>query len=150
MLEGIPALLNADVLLAPAAMGHGDDLIVVDANFPGEALARRTTLGRLLRMDAATAPEAVAAVLVLIPLDGSVDDATARMEVVGAPAEVPPVVAEMQRAIDAAEGRRWPMVGLERFAFCASSERAFAAIQTGERRFYGNAALKKRVVPPAA
>lgn len=148
MLKGIPPRLNADVLFAMRAMGHGDDLILADANFPAESVARTTVLGRLLRMDGATAPEAVAAVLALMPIDSFVDDAAARMQVVGAPDEVPAVMAEVQVEIDRAEGRARPMVGLERFAFYERARGAFAVIQTGERRFYGNVALRKGVLPP--
>jgi len=150
MLKGIDPLLNADVLYALAAMGHGDDLIVADANFPAESIARETVLGDLPRMDGASAPEAVAAVLSLVPLDTFVDDAAARMQVLGAPDELPAVQREIQRAVDAAEGRSWPLVGLDRSAFLERSTRAFAVIRTGERRFYGNAALRKGVIPPDA
>ena len=103
MLKGIPPILNADVLYALHAMGHGDDLIIADAKFPGDSVAHHTVLGELLRMDC-TAPEAVAAVLSLMPLDTFVDDAAARMAVIDVPDEVPPVQAEVQAAIDAAEG----------------------------------------------
>ena len=61
MLKGIHPLLNADLLYALRAMGHGDDLIIADANFPSDSVARQTVLGRLLRIDlAGSAPERVA------------------------------------------------------------------------------------------
>jgi L-fucose mutarotase len=72
------------------------------------------------------------------------------MEVVGAPAEVPPVQAEVQAEIDTAEGRPRPMVGVERFAFYDRAREAYAVIQTGERRFYGCFLLRKGVIPPDA
>jgi len=150
VLKGIHPLLNADVLRALRAMGHGDDLVIADANFPAEAVAEETVVGEVLRMDGATAPEAVAAVLSLMPLDTFVDDAAVRMEVVGDPADLPPVQAEAQAAIDRAEGRAWPLVGVERFAFYDRARSAFAVIQTGERRFYGDFILKMGVVPPEA
>jgi len=84
MLKGINPLLNADVLHALRAMGHGDDLIIADTNFPSDSVARQTALGRLLRIDAPAA-EVVKAVLSLYPLDTFVDDAAARMEIVGKP-----------------------------------------------------------------
>ena len=86
VLKGIDPLLNAEVLGALCAMGHGDDLIIADTNFPGHSVARRTVLGRLLRIDAPSARVA-RAVLSVYPLDGFVDDAAARMEVVGDPDE---------------------------------------------------------------
>ncbi|MEQ8357127.1 MAG: RbsD/FucU family protein [Kiloniellaceae bacterium] len=148
MLKGISPLLNAEVLFALRAMGHGDDLIVTDTNFPADSVARQTELGELLRIDNVSAAEAVAAVLSVMPLDTFVDDAAARMEVVGAPDEVPPVQQEVQKAIDAAEGRSWPMMPIERYAFYERSKQAYCVIQTGERRFFGCFALRKGVIPP--
>ena len=92
--------IGSGILRALRAMGHGDDLIVADANFPSDSVARQTVIGKLLRLDAG-APEAVAAVLSVMPLDTFVDDAAARMEIVGAPDEIAPVQAEVQAAIDA-------------------------------------------------
>jgi L-fucose mutarotase len=79
MLKGISPLLNADVLQALCAMGHGDDLVIVDTNFPADSVARATQLGRLLRIDNATCAEAAAAILSVYPLDSFVDDAAGRM-----------------------------------------------------------------------
>jgi L-fucose mutarotase len=149
MLKGIDPILNAEVLGALRAMGHGDDLILCDTNFPAHSVARRTVHGRLLRIDAPAARVA-RAVLSVYPLDSFVDDAAARMEVVGSPDEVPAVQASVQAEIDAAEGRAWPMIGIERFAFYERAKAAFAVIQTGERRFYGCFALRKGVIAPEA
>ena len=149
MLKGINPLLNADVLQALRAMGHGDDLIIADTNFPSDSVARRTVLGRLLRIDASAA-EVVKAVLSLYPLDTFVDDAAARMEIVGKPDEIPPVQTEVQKEIDAAEGKPWPMMPVERYAFYERAKQAYCVIQTGERRFYGCFAFRKGVVPPDA
>ena len=149
MLKGIDPLLNADVLAALRAMGHGDDLILSDTNFPADAIARETTFGRLLRIDADVATVA-RAVLSLYPLDTFVDDAAGRMEVVGNPAEIHPVMEEVQAEIDAAEGRSWPLIGIERYAFYERAKSAYAVIQTGERRFYGCFALRKGVIGPDA
>jgi L-fucose mutarotase len=150
VLKGINPLLNADVLFALRAMGHGDDLIIADTNFPSDAIARQTRLGRLLRIDNTTSAEAAAAILSVYPLDGFVDDAAARMEIVGSPHEVPPVQREVQQVVDAAEGRAWPMIGIERYAFYERAKRAYCVIQTGERRFYGCFAFRKGVVAPDA
>lgn len=147
MLKRISPLLNADVLHALAAMGHGDDLVIADANFPADALARRTTIGKLLRIDALSAP-VVKAVLSLYPLDSFVDDAAARMEIVGKPDEVAPVQREVQKEVDAAEGKSWPMVGIERYAFYERAKSAYCVIQTGELRFYGCFAFRKGVIAP--
>ena len=149
MLKGINPLLNADVLQALRAMGHGDDLIIADTNFPSDSVARQTVLGKLLRIDAPAA-DVVKAVLSLYPLDTFVNDAAARMEIVGKPNEIPPVQKEVQKEIDAAEGKPWPMVSIERYAFYERSKKAYCVIQTGERRFYGCFAFRKGVVPPDA
>ena len=149
MLKGIDPLLNAEVLQALRAMGHGDDLVIADTNFPAQSVADHTGLGMLLRIDA-PAPRVVRAVLSLYPLDGFVEDAAARMEVVGQPEEIPPVQREVQAEIDAAEGRPWPMLPIERYAFYERAKAAYAVIQTGERRFYGCFAFRKGVIPPEA
>lgn len=150
MLKGLDPRLNAEVLYALRAMGHGDVLIIADTNFPSDSIARETTLGELLRMDNLTAGEAAEAVLSVFPLDTFVDDFAGRMEIVGSPDEVPPVQAEVQAAIDAAEGQPRPMVSVERFAFYDLAREAYAVIQTGERRFYGCFMLRKGVIPPEA
>ncbi|RWC97050.1 MAG: ribose ABC transporter [Mesorhizobium sp.] len=149
MLKGINPLLNADVLQALRAMGHGDDLIICDTNFPADSVARQTELGYLLRIDAPGA-EVVKAVLSLYPLDSFVDDAAARMEIVGNPDEIPPVQKEVQKEIDKAEGKAWPMISIERYAFYERAKKAYCVIQTGERRFYGCFAFRKGVIPPDA
>lgn len=148
MLKGIDPRLNADVLHALRAMGHGDALVVCDTNFPADSVARATVTGRLLRMDNLSAAEAVRAILSVLPLDTFVEDFAARMEVVGAPAEIPPVQQEVQAEIDRAEGRPRPMVSVERFAFYDRARAAYAVVQTGERRFYGCFILRKGVIGP--
>ncbi|RUV15952.1 RbsD/FucU family protein, partial [Mesorhizobium sp. M5C.F.Ca.IN.020.32.2.1] len=139
----------ADVLQALRAMGHGDDLIIADTNFPSDSVAHQTVFGRLLRIDAPAA-DVVKAVLSLYPLDSFVDDAAARMEIVGKPDEIPAVQQEVQKEIDAAEGKAWPMISVERYAFYERAKKAYCVIQTGERRFYGCFAFRKGVVPPDA
>ncbi|WP_172299424.1 RbsD/FucU family protein [Pseudoruegeria sp. HB172150] len=146
MLKGIDPRLNADMLHALRSMGHGDMLIVADANFPAESLARQTVLGRLLRMENLTAPEAVEAILSVMPLDTYVEDFAGRMEVIGAPEELPTVQQEVQATIDAAEGQRRPMIGIERFAFYELTKKAFAVVLTSEGRGYGDFMLRKGVI----
>ena len=148
MLKGIDNRLNADVLYALRAMGHGDVLIVADTNFPADSIARQTVFGDLLRMENLTAAEAADAILSVYPLDTFVDDFAGRMEVVGEPDTVPEVQKEVQAAIDAAEGEARPMIGIERFAFYDMAKESYAVIQTGERRFYGCFMFRKGVIPP--
>jgi L-fucose mutarotase len=146
MLIGINPLLNADVLYTLRAMGHGDDLIIADTNFPSDSVARETVLGELLRIEASAA-EVVRAVLSIYPIDTFVDDAAGRMEVVGEPNTILPVMEEVQNEVTAAEGPK-QMISIERYAFYERAKKAYAVIQTGERRFYGCFALRKGVIGP--
>jgi L-fucose mutarotase len=147
MLKGLDNRLNADVLYALRAMGHGDTLVISDTNFPADSIARETVLGSLLRMENLTCAQAV---LSVFPLDTFVDDFAGRMEVVGDPARIEPVQAEVQVEIDLAEGRPRPMISIERFDFYDRAKLAYAVIQTGERRFYGCFILRKGVIAPDA
>ena len=146
MLKGINPLLNADVLHVLRAMGHGDDLIIADTNFPSDSVARQTIFGKLLRIDASAA-DVVQAVLSVMPIDTFVDDAAARMEVVDEPKTILPVMTEVQDKVSAAGGPN-PMLPIERFSFYDRSKKAYAVIQTGERRFYGCFAFRKGVIGP--
>jgi L-fucose mutarotase len=148
MLKNINPLLNADVLHALRAMGHGDALVLCDTNFPADSVARQTVLGRLLRIDGVSAPRAARAILSVFPLDTFVEHAVLRMEVVDQPDEVPPVQAEVQAEIDRIEGKPSPMGSIERFAFYERAKHSYCVIATGERRFYGCFVLQKGVIPP--
>ncbi len=150
MLKSLDPLLNADVLYALRAMGHGDDLIICDTNFPADSVAKQTVHGKLLRIDGVSAARVAKAILSVMPLDSFVDKPAGRMEIVGKPNEVPPVQAEVQAEIDKAEGRPWPMGSIERFAFYDLAKKAYCVIQTGETRFYGCFVFKKGVIPPSA
>ncbi len=148
VLKNINPLLNADVLYALRAMGHGDDLVIADTNFPADSVARETKLGRLLRIDNTTAAEAIRAILSVMPLDSFVDHPAERMEIVGAPNDIPKVQEEVQREIDRAEKKSMPMGTIERMAFYERAKKSYCVIQTGETRFYGCFILKKGVIPP--
>lgn len=150
MLKGISPLLNADILHALAAMGHGDVAVIADANFPGESVARQTRLGRLLRIDGATSSEVAEAVLSLMPLDRFEKGAAACMAVVGDSNAVPQVRQEVQEIVNRAEGSEFPLLAVERFDFYERAKNAFCVIQCGERRLYGCFLLKKGVVEPEA
>jgi L-fucose mutarotase len=149
MLKSIDPLLNAEVLHALASMGHGNDLILCDANFPADAVARMTTYGKMLRIDA-DAPRAARAILSLFPLDTFVDVPAMRMEMVGAPNEIPPVQQEVQKEIDRAEGKPFPLGSIERFAFYEQAKKSYCVVQSRERRFYGCFLFKMGVIDPNA
>lgn len=141
MLKNIDPLLSADLLQVLAAMGHGDDLALVDRNFPAAANAKR-----LIRLDGADIIAAGRAILSVYPLDSFVDHPVMRMQMVGKPDEVPSVQQDFQKIIDAAEGRHWPMGSIERFAFYEAARHAFAVVATNEGRPYGCFLLKKGVI----
>lgn len=149
MLKGLDPLLNADVLYALRAMGHADTLVISDTNFPSDSIARQTAFGELLRIDA-SAPRVVRAVLSVFPLDTPLQNSVGRMEIMGAPDEIPDVQAEVQAEVDRVEGKPTPMKGIERFAFYEEAKNAYAVITTADRRFYGCFLLIKGVVAPDA
>ena len=141
MLKNIHPLLHADLLATLCAMGHGDDIVVADANFPAESVARHTTLGKVLRLDGSDVPQAVAAILSVFPLDSFVDHPASRMQVVGKPGDLPAIQTE---------GKPLPMAGIERMEFYERAKNAYAVVATSERRFYGCFIFKKGVIAPDA
>ncbi|PQV54495.1 RbsD/FucU family protein [Paraburkholderia sp. BL21I4N1] len=146
MLKNLDPLLNADILHALRSMGHGDELVICDANFPGSSVARESVLGELLRLDGVSAPRAIRAVLSVMPLDTFIDHPASRMEVVGEPHTIPAVQREAQIEINAAEGRDVPFVSIERFAFYERARKAYCVISTGEERGYGCFVFTKGVL----
>ncbi len=143
MLKHIDPLLIPDLLQMLAAMGHGDELVIVDANFPAVSSAQR-----LVRLDGVSATRVLQAVLSLLPLDDFVDSPAAVMQVVGSPQAVPEVVKEFQQIVNAAEDKEIKITAIERFKFYERSRAAFAVIVSGETRLYGNIILKKGVIRP--
>lgn len=140
MLKGIDPLLGPDLLASLRAMGHGDDIAIVDANFPATSLAKR-----LCRADGIGAERLLSAILTVLPLDDFVPSAACRMAVVGAPDEVPPVAVAFAEILMVA-GYEGPMAALERDDFYQRAARAFAIVATGETQLYGNLLLTKGVV----
>ncbi|MDA8249216.1 MAG: fucose-binding protein [Rhodospirillales bacterium] len=141
MLKTLTRLHTPELLHVLASMGHGDEVALVDCHFPAVSMAQR-----LVRLDGADLPDALAACLHLMPLDNFVPDPALRMEMADDPARVPEVQALCQPIIDKAEGRPMPLVGIERHAFYARAKQAYAIIATGEMRTYGCLLLKKGVV----
>lgn len=145
MLKGIHPLLPPDLLHLLARMGHGDDLAIVDANHPAEAVAAATVTGELIRLPGIEVHRALEAILTLLPVDDFTDDPIRFMAVVGKPDEVPEAVADMQR-IARAGGYAGGFASLERFAFYEAARASFGVVQCGERRLYGNALVRKGVI----
>ena len=143
MLIGIPNILTPDLLRHLKAMGHGDELVIADANFPGEA---NTT--RIERLAGVSATEALRAILTVMPLDSYVDHPARTMQVVGDPEAVPDIVAEFQTIIDETADHPAKVVGVERQEFYVQTRKTYCIVQTAETRLYGNIILQKGVVPP--
>jgi L-fucose mutarotase len=141
MLKNIDPLLSPDLLMVLRAMGHGDEIVVVDGNFPAAAMARR-----LVRLDGLTATAVTDAILSVMPLDDFVPEAAWRMEVVGDPQAEQPIFGEFRAIIARHEGSNFRLASLERFAFYEQAKAAYAVVSTGEKRLYGNIILKKGVV----
>jgi L-fucose mutarotase len=126
-------------------------LAVVDANFPADSVALRTGHGRVVPLAGVSMPEAVRAILTLLPLDDFVDTPVRRMASDNsAPDNLPEVQREVQVVIDKAAGRPWPTGIVERFDFYEAARNAYAVVRTGERRYYGNVLIRKGAIPPDA
>jgi L-fucose mutarotase len=142
MLKGIPHILSPDLLHALQAMGHGDEITIVDGNYPGISAGPR-----LIRADGHTGTDLLEAILSLMPLDEFVPDPVVVMQVVGDAGAKPPVVAEYERIV-AKHDPSVKVSSLERFAFYRRANAGYAMVQTGEERLYGNIILKKGVIRP--
>jgi L-fucose mutarotase len=143
MLRNIDPLLTPDLLKILREMGHGDEIAIVDANYPAVTDGRR-----VVRLAGVDATEALRAILTVLPLDTYVDHAAHRMEVVGDPDRIEPITLEFQKLLDDLAVEDVKLGSIERFDFYARVKDAFAVVTTAERRLYGNIILKKGVIPP--
>jgi L-fucose mutarotase len=144
MLKTLSVLHTPELLHTLASMGHGDELALVDSNFPAASMAQR-----LVRMDGADLPSVLEACLRLFPLDTFVKEPVVRMMQVHAPDEVPEVQQICQKIINKAEGKEQKLAAISREAFYERARKAFAVVITGEARTYGCILIKKGVVFPA-
>ena len=142
MLKNIPPILGPELLYTLRAMGHGDEIAIVDANFPGDSSGPT-----LIRLDGLTATDVLEAVLSVMPLDTFVDEQAIGMEVVGDPKKREATHKDFDKIVKKYEPDM-KLTLLERFAFYDRVEGAYAIIQTGERRLYGNILLKKGIIRP--
>ena len=142
MLRGIDPLLSPDLLHALRTMGHGDEIVIADANFPA------STLGpAVIRCDGVGGEVLLRAVLNHLPLDTFVDAAAFRMSVVDGPHEMPAICRSYEEIVRELAGP-FALVSLERFDFYRRAEEASYIVASGERAFYGNIILKKGILPP--
>ncbi|MEP2781179.1 MAG: RbsD/FucU family protein [Pseudoruegeria sp.] len=143
MLHNIPPILSPDLLHSLRAMGHGDEIVIADANFPATSMSNRCH-----RLDGISSTEVLTAILSVLPLDSYVPNPAHVMEVVGDPDAIPAIVASFQAIVSGAADTPSTLGKLERFAFYDRAKTAFAIVQTGETRLYGNIILKKGVIAP--
>lgn len=142
MLIGIKPCISPDLLTVLYKMGHGDELVLADAFFTGDALN-----ARVVRADGLRIPDLLDGILRLINLDDFVDDPVIMMQPV--PGDM--LDYEVERRYRKVIDRHWPqtppIVRMERFAFYERSRKAFAVVMTGETVKYGNIIIKKGVPP---
>jgi L-fucose mutarotase len=142
MLIGISPVISPELLDALFRMGHGDELVLADAFFPGDSCN-----SRVIRADGIRIPALLEGILRLINLDYAVPHPVAMMAPHGSDTLDP----EVERSYRAVVDRLWPGTPaterVERFAFYERTKRAYAVVMTGETVKYGNIILKKGVIP---
>lgn len=146
MLKGISPIVSADLLWVLRAMGHGDDLALVDRNFPAQSVATGTMYGKPVLLTGSNTTDAASAILQLMPLDSFVDVPVHHMQVVGKPKSVLEVHSDLHNVCNMANQSDISMQSIERFEFYNAAKKAFAVVQTAEDRPYGCFILKKGVV----
>ena len=143
MLKGVPAILSPQLLKVLCEMGHGDEIVIADGNFPAESMGKDAVV---IRADGHGVPEILDAVLKMIPLDQYVERPAALMEVVPGD-DCVPVIWEQYRALLEDNGEDPARIEMmERFAFYERAKKAYAIVATGETAIYANILLKKGVV----
>ena len=143
MLKGISPVLSPDLLKILMEMGHGDEIVIGDGNFPGASHARN-----LVRLDGHGVPAVLDAILQLFPLDAYVEAPVALMQVVPGDKVETPIWDVYQQLCDKYEGKPVKMEQVVRFAFYERAKKAYCIVMTGETAIYANIILKKGVVAP--
>ncbi len=146
MLIGIDARMTADLLWALARMGHGDEIVIADANFPAESTARHCDISRPIVLAGLDAVQAIELVTGLLPIDAFGDFGALRMEIDDAPQQMGEVHAAAWEVLQAVKPDDALLGSLPRPEFYPRARRAFAVVQTGEARPYGCFILRKGVV----
>ncbi len=142
MLKGISPIISPDMLKILASMGHGDEIVLADAHYPGETFNKN-----IIRADGLKISNLLLAIMPLFELDQYVDCPLIMMEAVKGDALDPVVEASYLNSITPYCSRNNLLSRIERFAFYERSKNAFAIVMTGETAKYGNIILKKGVTP---
>lgn len=138
MLYHIPSIITPELLYALRAMGHGDELVITDANFPAASHGQQC-----LYISGVTSSEILSAILTLLPIDSFVEQPFATMAVVDRPESIPQAVLDFIKVIQHRSHPNTSIQSLERFEFYERAKRAFIIIQTSDIRPYANIILKK-------
>ena len=141
MLKNIPSILSPELLKVLMEMGHGDEIVIADGNFPAASIAQR-----LIRADGHDVPPILEAVLTLFPLDIYVKKPVALMQLVPGDTVKTPIWEEYRNIIKASGEKFDDFENVERFAFYERARKAYAVIATSESALYANIILKKGVV----
>ena len=141
MLKHIPNILSPDLLKILMEMGHGDEIVIADGNFPAASIAQR-----LIRLDGHNVPEVLEAILKFFPLDIYVENPVGLMEVVPGDNIKPTIWEEYRKIIVDSKEPFKEFEHLERFAFYERAKKAYSVIATSESALYANIILKKGVV----
>ncbi|XP_028402714.1 fucose mutarotase-like [Dendronephthya gigantea] len=150
VLKGVPRILSPQLLYAMSRMGHGDELVLADANFPSSSICNNGP--EEIRADGHGIPELLEAILKFFPLDTYVPSPALLMEVT--PSDVqkgmksPTIWGDYKQKINKAEGHEISVGTIERFAFYERAKKSFAVVATGETALYGNIILVKGALPP--
>lgn len=142
MLKGIPPAISPDLMNVLMRMGHGDDLVLADGNFPAETNARS-----LVRADGHSMTAMLDAILRVFPIDDFVETPVLVMNPVDPREPEPPIWNEFRRLLTKHERRPILLTPVDRFQFYDLAKKAFAIVSTGETAIYANLILKKGVVP---
>jgi L-fucose mutarotase len=141
MLKNVPPILSPELMKVLMEMGHGDEIVLADGNFPAANVARR-----LVRCDGNGVPELLEAVLKLCPLDIYVDQPVGLMAVVPGD-KTKPTIWEQYRTIIKNSGEKFSdFEFIERFAFYERAKQAYAVVATSEKALYANIILKKGIL----
>ncbi len=140
MLKGIPKIISPNLLKVLCEMGHGDTIVIADANFPSETCGQR-----VVRADGISGTDMLKAVLALIPLDTYSSANFYTMELSGGDTEIPEIWGEYADIAKSADDNYKPAT-LERFAFYEQAKKAYCVIATGEEKIYANIILQKGVI----
>lgn len=146
MLKNIPKILSPELVKILMEMGHGDEIVIADGNFPAESIGNETIGKRVVRCDGHGVPELLEAIMQLFPLDTYTDKPVMLMEVVPGDPVVPTIWDEYKSIINKYEPENCKIEMIERFAFYERAKTAYAVVATGEEAIYANIILKKGVV----